>query len=35
MQINAYQEGTKNKHWSEWATFEEYWYTLEYKALLI
>jgi len=25
----------KNKHWSESATFEEYWYVLEYKALLI
>ena len=25
----------KNKHWSEWATFEEYWYALEYKASLI
>ena len=25
----------KNKHWSEWATFEEYWYPLEYKAPLI
>jgi len=25
----------KNKHLSEWATFEEYWYALEYEALLI
>jgi len=25
----------KNKHWREWATSEEYWYALEYKALLI
>ena len=25
----------KNKYWSEWATFEEYWYALEYKAPLI
>ena len=25
----------KNKHWSEWATFEEYWHALKYKALLI
>ena len=25
----------KNKHWSEWATFEEHWYALEYKAPLI
>ena len=25
----------KNEHWSELATFEEYWYTLEYNAPLI
>ena len=25
----------KNKRWSEWATFEEYWHALKYKALLI
>ena len=26
----------KSKHWiTEWATFEEYWYALEYKAPLI
>jgi len=25
----------KNKHWSERATSEEYWYALEYKAPLI
>jgi len=35
MYINAYQWGHKNKHWSEWATFEEYWYQLKYKAPLI
>jgi len=25
----------KNKYWNKWATSEEYWYALEYKALLI
>jgi len=25
----------KNKHWTEWATVEEYWYAFAYKALFI
>jgi len=35
MQINAYQEGTKNKHWNERVSTEEYWFVLEYMAPLI
>jgi len=34
MQISTYQEGTKINR-SEWVSFEEYWYVLEYKKPLI
>jgi len=35
VQIKAYQEGTKSKHWSEWTSSQESRYVLEYKAPLI
>jgi len=31
MQINAYEKGTKNKHWREWVSVEEYRYALQYN----
>jgi len=34
--VTFYNVGVhKNKHWSEWATFDVYWHALEYKAPLI
>ena len=35
MQKQCIPRTHKNKQWSEWVTFEEYWYALEYKAPLI